>query len=282
MVVPIFNGIKDTIEFLQSVSNITYNNYEIVIVDDGSTDGSGQIILEKYPYVHVLKGDGNLWWAGATNLGVRDALTQGTDFILTINNDNEVSQNFLDCLVESALKNPGCIIKSVGYDYEERGNICSFGGEIVWWKGGIEQVSSGINLHDRIVEVSLANGNSTLFPIKVFSDVGLFDEINCPQYHADSELLLKARQQGYRILVDTGSMIYNKSDKSVGGTMTKSTNIVKLLFDRRSPYYFRANYKIYKNYCPFKIYLFFLCIRYYFMLKNIVKRFAMSARQFGY
>ncbi|MBK5273828.1 MAG: glycosyltransferase family 2 protein [Desulfuromonadales bacterium] len=271
LVVPVFNAIRDTMTFLYSVSEISYKNYEIILVDDGSSDGTAQKVSEIFPEVRVLKGDGSLWWAGGTNLGVSDALNRGAEFILTINNDNKVAQDFLDCLVETALINPRCVIKSVGYDLSDRQKICSFGGEIVWWKGAIEQVIKGAVGACRIVEVPLANGNSTLIPAQVFREIGFFDEINCPQYHADSEFLLRARKKGYKILVDRESKIYNKSEKSVGGTMLHCLNFGKLLFDRRSPYFFKANYTIYKNYCPHKFYQFFLLLRYYFMVKTVLR-----------
>jgi len=272
LVTPIFNGIKDTVEFLNSLSNITYQNYEIIIVDDGSTDGSSEVIIKQFPYVRLLQGDGNLWWAGGTNLGVRDALERGADFILTINNDNVVSPDFLTALIETALAHRDCIIKSVGYDYIDRNKIWFFGGEIRWWRGRIEQLMRDIDLENRTVEVPFANGNSTLIPAKVFHEIGLYDEINCPQYHADSELLLRAHKHGFRILVDNESVIYNKTEQCVGQSSEEMMTFPELIKERKSSYYFRANYKIYKEYCPNRFFWFFLFLRYAFLLKELAKR----------
>lgn len=272
LVTPIFNGVEDTVSFLKSLAKISYPHFEIIIVDDGSTDGSSLLISEQFPYVRLLQGDGNLWWAGGTNLGVCDALERGADFILTINNDNEVSPDFLTALVETALENDGCIIKSVGYDYEDRKTLRFFGGEIRWWRGNIDQLMKEIDLKSKTVEVPFGNGNSTLIPAKVFRKIGLYDEECCPQYHADTELLLRARKRGFRVLVDNDSVIYNKADHSAGKAAVEKMGFVDLLRNRRSAYYLKANYKIYKEHCPYRFFLFFLFLRYAFLLKRLVKR----------
>ncbi len=272
VVTPIFNGLDDTIEFLGSLSKATYRNYEVVIVDDGSTDSSTEVISEQFPGVLLLEGDGNLWWAGGTNLGVREALKRGAEYILTINNDNEVSPDFLESLVATALQNEGCIIKSVAYDYEDRNKVRSFGGDIRWWSGQIDEILLNINLDQKTVEVPLGNGNSTLIPAKVFREIGFYDEINCPQYHADSEFLLRARKYGYRVLVDNGSIIFNKVDNCVGRVSIEKMGFLRLLKDRRSAYYIKANYKIYREYCPYRFFQFFLLVRYALLFKEHVKR----------
>ena len=272
LVIPIFNGIDNTAAFLKSLSVVTYSNHEVIIVDDGSTDGSSEFIARQFPDVRLLKGDGSLWWAGGTNLGVEDALERGADFILTINNDNEVTPNFLTSLVETALQNQDCIIKSVGYDSENKDVLRFFGGEIRWWHGSIDQLMQNIELGVKTVEVPLANGNSTLIPAKVFRDIGLYDAEHCPQYHADSELLLRARKHGYRVLVDNGSIIYNNINSCAGQSAYENMSYMNLLRDRRSAYYFKANYKIYKEYCPYRFFLFFLLLRYVFLFKDLFIR----------
>src|SRR5262245_43379861 len=91
VVVPVHGRLPLTLRFIDSFRRVHYPHYRIVIVDDGSPDGTATTLAREHPDVVVLRGNGNLWWAGATNRGVRYALGQGFDYVLTVNNDAIVS-----------------------------------------------------------------------------------------------------------------------------------------------------------------------------------------------
>jgi GT2 family glycosyltransferase len=70
IVIPVHNRRDFTRECLLSLRKQTYKNFKVIIVDDGSMDGTGDMIEKDFPEVIPLKGDGELWWTGATNMGV--------------------------------------------------------------------------------------------------------------------------------------------------------------------------------------------------------------------
>ena len=119
IVVPVYNNKEDTTEFLESLKGVTYPNYKVIIIDDGSTDGTEEMIKEKYPYVILLKGDGNLWWSRATNRGIEKAIEIGADYVLLGDNDVIVDSEFISTLVDTAEKNPREIINSKDYYYDD-------------------------------------------------------------------------------------------------------------------------------------------------------------------
>src|SRR6266478_5411898 len=89
IVAPVHNRKAITLQCLKSLSRIDKRGLDVhtVIVDDGSTDGTGDAIRNQYPEVDVIDGDGNLWFTEGTNLGIRRALMSDPKYVLLINDD---------------------------------------------------------------------------------------------------------------------------------------------------------------------------------------------------
>jgi GT2 family glycosyltransferase len=273
-VIPIYNSKNEALAFLESMANVTYANLSITVVDDGSTDGSAQAIAERFPRVKILTGDGNLWWSGATNLGVKDALENATDFVLTINNDDVVDPGFIEPLVETVVKNPRSLVNAIIRDNDERSFISSFGGEIEWFVGEIRDRTSRRDHYDpdSLQEGVFLTGNATIVPAEAYREIGMYDQENCPQYIGDAEFSLRARKRGYRLLLEPHSLVYNRTGISGGTTVLNSYSIAQLVTSIRSPFYFKANYKIYREYCPYHPFWLFLVIRYLRLIYSLFRR----------
>ena len=115
VVVPVHDRCDLTRACLDSLAVQTYVRRTIVVVDDGSTDGTPDMLSSDFPDAVVLNGDGNLWWAGATNLGVAWVLghAEVRDLVLTMNNDSVAGLDYLARLVASSLEHPHALIGSV-------------------------------------------------------------------------------------------------------------------------------------------------------------------------
>jgi GT2 family glycosyltransferase len=259
IVTPIFNGIADTVAYLASLEAVHYPNFEVIIVDDGSSDGSSQIIADAFPAVRVLRGDGNLWWSGSTNFGIEDALSRGTDFVLTMNNDVKVAPDFLDALVVCAQENPDAIVGGKIYFMAEPDRIWSAGGVLRWASGktfgmrGHGERDSEAYRHRR--EVDFFTGMCVLIPAPVFSRIGHFDAAHFPQYHGDSEFTLRARKAGIRLVFEPQAKVWNRVESTFMQRFAQQPcfgpgQAWELLNSFRSPMNLRQYWALHRDYCP--------------------------------
>ncbi|MBI1920697.1 MAG: glycosyltransferase family 2 protein [Geobacter sp.] len=273
-VIPVHNGREETLAFLESMRSTTYPDLGIVLVDDGSTDGTADAVAARFPEVTILAGNGNLWWSGATNLGVNEALERGAEFVLTINNDNVVEPGFLEPLVETAQSYPRSLVTSKMYDYSDRDFVFSFGGVINWYLGEIRDRNSRRDRldFDRTSDCDWLHGSSTLIPAAVFAEIGLFDRENCPQYQGDAEFSLRAKRHGWRLLVEPRSVVYNRTAVSSGTAALNEERLGRMLSSFRSPFYLKANWKLYRDYCPCRPVILFFAIRYLRLAYSLARR----------
>src|SRR5262245_54733842 len=101
-----WNGKKDTLECLQSVQQISYENFETVVVDNGSSDDSVTIIQSEFPHITLLETGKNLGYAEGNNVGIRYGLQQKADFLFILNNDTIVDKDILTHFVQGFKQNP--------------------------------------------------------------------------------------------------------------------------------------------------------------------------------
>ena len=257
LVVPVHNNKEDTAEFLESLNGVTYPNYTVIIIDDGSTDRTADMIKEKYPYVILLKGDGSLWWSGATNRGIKKAIKIGSDYVLLGGmNDTIVDSGFLTALVDTAEKNPRSITLPKVYFYDDPKRLSFAGGDINWLKGWPSSIGNGeIDTGQYDMQCDVKHGGlGILVNTSFFGDIGIMDSKNCPLYWGDTDFTYRAYKKGYRLIYVPKSMMWHK----LGSTVKKEnpnlssllSALIYLTTNVRSAQNFRAVAKFHLRYCP--------------------------------
>jgi len=263
-VVPAFNRCAKTLRFLQLFKDVDYPNKRVIVCDDGSTDNTFFNIRLNFPDVEVLRGNGHLWWSGGTNMAIRRALDAGADYILTINDDSVMDPAFLREMVAIAQKNPkyivGCRIHRE--DLPDRiwaiGTSPVFRGyeifELNFWDQRWDDVKDKL---ENPYPVHTMPGNGVLIPRSVFEEAGFYDERHMPQYHADSDLVLRAKHAGYQPVISLNSVLYNHIlDKPL--VCTKRD----LIFSKKSDRYFVAVWTTLKRHGPFGKRIWLLLMQY--------------------
>ncbi len=195
IVIPVFNRKKFTQECLLSLRKQTYQAFKIIVVDDGSTDGTEEMLKNDFPEVIIIKGDGNLWWTKATNWGIEYALKDGlTTHILTLNNDTLAPEDFLEKLMQKAKEKPLAIF---GANPDEQAA-----------KEQKKEKKTGLK------RVTRLPGRGCLIPKEVFEKIGLFDEKRFPHYLADYDFTLTAHENGFEVFLNYDALLHTYPDES--------------------------------------------------------------------
>ncbi len=219
VIIPVFNRRETTLRCLAALAKLSWSdaNASIVVVDDGSTDGTGDTIRQSFPDVVVLQGDGGLWWTGAINLGLKYAVENNFDFVLLLNDDLEFSPDFFSVLWLSSKKYPCALVSSIKLskvmddDVVVTADFHSSG-----FLREIQNPHLGMRYREisdvDMIECDLLTGASLLIPVSVIRQIGWMDDARFPHNWGDFEYTLRASQQGYRCFVATRSMIYCDMD----------------------------------------------------------------------
>lgn len=267
-----YNGVTDTLECIKSLESIYYNNYEIVVVDNDSTDNSLDILKEKIGYKHhVISSNKNGGFAFGNNIGIRYALEKGADYVLLINNDTTVEPDFLDELVNSMEKNDECgITTGLILNYYDKNLVWYAGGEINWnrFYGYHKHENKNINrLRLYESEVSFATGCLMLIRSEVITKVGELPE-EYFMYYEDVDYCANIQENGYKIYFNPKSIIYHK----ISATSGESESPFAITWNTRNRVNFinKYRYKI-SNINYIKLILFFYITRIIKFIKYISK-----------
>lgn len=223
LLIPIHNGLSYTKKCLQNLYSIIseeqFNNIRIIIVDDGSTDGSSEWIKKNYLGVHLLNGDGNLWWSESINVAAKYALNEfATEYVLLWNNDIIADAEYFNILLaHTHRKEPSIILGSRILKMNKPKEIWSNGGRLLSKFGFRWQIYSNktdSNKRSRIIYPEWLTGMGTLVPAEIIKDIGYWDSENFPQYFGDLEFTYRAKKLGYSLKVDPNLRIWNNTDNS--------------------------------------------------------------------
>ncbi len=228
IVIPNFNGRRHLEVCLSSIQNLTYKHFEIIVVDNASTDGSVDFVKANYPKVKLFINAVNLGFAEGCNVGIRKA--KG-NYVALLNNDVEVDSSWLQELILVAQSDPCiAICASKIMMFHNRKILNSAGGEYdVYGSGhdrGLYEFDHGQYSH--IEEVFFACGCAMLVRREILKHIGLFDS-RYFMYCEDVDLCWRAWLGGYKVVYVPSAIVYHK----YGGTMEALT-AQRLYFTNRN------------------------------------------------
>lgn len=202
IILPVHNRLPITKKFICCLLEQSFQNYRLVVVDDGSTDGTADFVTANVPNSIVLKGDGNLWWGGALHKAYRyisKMVIAPNDIILTINDDCIYDENYLrDIADDSGLSESSIVIspgQSIHSDFVERGF------SIDWYTFAIEKLKEG-------EQPDALTTRGLYMYFSVYQKIGGFHPYLLPHYLSDLEYTIRAKQKGFQLVISNSSRIY--------------------------------------------------------------------------
>lgn len=235
-----YNGTEETNACIRSLLRIDYDNFNIIVVDNGSTE---KFVLDSdldaIKRVTVLFSDTNLGFSGGNNLGIKYCINMiNPDYYLLLNNDTEVEPHFLKALMNCASKNAGAAIICGKIYYYSNKNI-------LWYAGGKIDLSSGWTKHfgseeedngkyDYERDVTFATGCLMLLPKWTIEKCGLLEE-KYFLYFEDTDYCCRVQKQGYKIYYCPACVIYHK----VNASTKKNGKVFTYYFVRSSLMFIR-------------------------------------------
>lgn len=239
IIIPVHNRIESTIKCLYSVyDQDCIDLIQITIVNDGSTDNTENILIEKFPDVKILKGDGNLFWGGSVSYAIENILkiAEKNDWILLMNNDVYLKSNSISSLLSIArIYNRKAILGGISVDSTDKKTIIKSGTIVKnWFLNLTEHVYEGLNyehIKHEPINVDFLTARCLLHPIEIFKKVGNYDSKNFIHYAGDDEFTFRVKKFGYYSLLCPNSSHFLNSEKTRDKT---KKNFFHAIFSIRS------------------------------------------------
>jgi GT2 family glycosyltransferase len=240
IIIPVHNRKDVTLRCLRSLHDSRLPaDFGIIMVDDGSTDGTAAAVATDFPDVVIEHGNGELFWTGGIVQGMRRALAEGAAFLFWLNDD---------CIPEA-----DALPRMLAY---LEGNPRAICGASCFVRGGAQPVETGFrqrrawNAIGGATEVDGLSGYCVGMPATVCAELGLPDARHLPHYGADSIYTLNAKRKGYRVillkevrvnLLD-GKPVQTVEDRARSSTLSWSAFIRTAFFARKSPFFLKGQY----------------------------------------
>ena len=228
-----WNGWRDTAACLESCAGLTYLRVALIVVDNGSADGSLTHLRERFPHVHFIETGANLGFAGGANAGLHAALARGADYVWLLNNDTIVDPEALGALVEAMETHPPVGIAGSRIACFDRPRILWFAGGFLsrWWgwtsHRGAGETDTG--QYGDLTDVDFMTGCSLLVRARAARDLGPMDE-RFFLYWEDVEWCVRARRAGWRVVYVPSSLVWHK----IGASAPDADSRVRWRYEGRN------------------------------------------------
>ena len=208
-----WNQKDKTLACLRSLKKISYPHYEIVLVDNGSTDDSVSAIRKEFPEITIIENRRNLGVAGGRNVGIKYVQKKRIDYVLLLDNDTIVDKDFIAEMVKAGEENKRVgILTGKIYFYSEPNKIWCAGCSLSLYRRhisaiGYDEIDKG--QYDELREVDHVAGCCLMIKKNVIDEIGLLDQNFIEYFTEDTDWCLRAKRKGYKVVYVPRSKIWH-------------------------------------------------------------------------
>ena len=240
VVIPAFSGHKQLQRCLESLEHSTFTDFEIIVVDHGNTGEITDWLRSRFSHVDCIRGSSELWWSGATNLGIRHALHKGGTLIMLLNHDCYVHKHTIGTLLTRLHSQANAIIAPAQINTRTHRETI---GATSFFLAGFSTIVPPASWYRRfysetLIPVRLIPGcRGVIIRASVFDKVELFNEAQLPHYGADHDFYFRCRKAGIKLYVCGNAKVdIDDTMTTLGNTDSELSlaNFMKSLKNRRS------------------------------------------------
>lgn len=229
-----WNGAEVTPACLRSLAKQTVKPSEIIVIDNGSTDGSADIIEKEFTNVKLIREPKNLGFAGGVNVGIK---ASKSDYVMLLNSDAEAEPRCIENLLKTANKTNADIVQAV--ILTDKGKRIDSVGDVytIWglpFPGGRNQSSKNVPTDDQ--KIFSASGGASMYKKSLFNEIGYFDEMFFA-YYEDVDISMRAQLLGKEIWLSSNAIVQHRMNFS----FNKIKGLGRELTIRNSIYLFWKN-----------------------------------------
>lgn len=224
----------------QGIPNPTVTLIPIVIVD-GSTDGTLEMLEKEFPEAIIVRGDGNWWYTKCINEGIKTAIREKCDFVLTLNDDLSFPADYVSTLLRDYYSSgPGSVIGSVSLS-KSLPRIITF--------SGVPAISFTLKESNYIPKFSpiseetlsglktsiVLSGRGILYPINIFEQLGLYDN-RLVQYSSETDFTYRASRSGIPVMISYNAVVYENVQMTSDGAVYNNPSLKTLYKSFKNDY----------------------------------------------
>ena len=230
ILLPVHNRKEITRSFINCLTSQTFKNYHLILIDDGSNDGTAEIVKERVKNLTIIRGKGDWWWAGSLQQGyqwLKKNTISDSDIILIINDDTSFAEDFLEIAVNTFTYQKHILLSA--YSYSLQTNKLFDAGVAIDWQ------NKKMNMTEEVTLISCFSTRALFLRWEDFKLNGGFYPLLLPHHAADYEFTARAIRKGIqailnpslKIWIDESTTGYNSINSEYGWKLIRQIFSIK-------------------------------------------------------